>query len=139
MHIDACLGGFITAFTEQAGINLSELCDFRVPGVTSISADLHKYGATLKGTSILLLGYLKGESLEKHAMQAYPDWEGGFYVTKSMDGSRSLMNISAALATMLYLGENYYIETTRKIINIKNNIITQCTNKSSSGTDILIL
>lgn len=125
-HVDACLGGFITAFTEKAGINLSESCDFKVPGVTSLSADLHKYGATLKGISILLLGELRGESLEKHSIHAYPDWEGGFYVTKSMDGSRSLLNISAALATMFYLGENYYINTARKIINIKDNIFFLC-------------
>lgn len=139
LHIDACLGGFLTAFTQQAGITLSECCDFRVPGVTSLSADLHKYGATLKGISILLLGDLGQESLEKHCMQAYPNWEGGFYVTKSMDGSRSLMNISAALATLLYLGESYYITTTKKILAIKEHIILMCNTQVVLSTHITIV
>ncbi len=133
LHVDSCLGGFLTAFTHDAGININELCDFRVPGVTSISADLHKYGATIKGVSILLLGNMtyksfginKQFSLSDMQAQAYADWPGGFYVTKTIDGSRSLLQIASCLATLLYLGRNYYVDTAKKIIEVKNKILEQ--------------
>lgn len=51
VHVDSCLGGFLTCFMEDAGYPIPP-CDFRLPGVTSISADTHKYGFTPKGTRL---------------------------------------------------------------------------------------
>jgi glutamate/tyrosine decarboxylase-like PLP-dependent enzyme len=61
LHIDACIGGFVLPFIEKLGYPVS-VFDFRVPGVTSISADIHKYGYAAKGASALLyrdMSYMK--------------------------------------------------------------------------------
>ena len=74
---DCCLGGFLVAFHERAGITETPRFDFRVPGVTSISADLHKYGLCPKGISLLL--FSKHE-YRKNIFFLYPHWLGGTYV-----------------------------------------------------------
>ena len=58
VHVDSCLGGFLTAFMDEAGYPV-QICDFRLPGVTSISADTHKYGYAPKGTSVILYSDIK--------------------------------------------------------------------------------
>jgi len=129
-HVDACLGGFLTAFADKADVEIEERCDFRVNGVTSISADLHKYGGTVKGVSVLLLGNInyrklgitKTLSLSRQQIQAYSEWPGGFYVTKTLDGSRSLTPIASSLATIMYLGRDYYVETLKKLVCIREKI-----------------
>lgn len=58
VHVDSCLGGFLTAFMTDIGHPIPP-CDFQLPGVTSISADTHKYGFAPKGTSIILYREVK--------------------------------------------------------------------------------
>ncbi len=80
VHVDACLGGFCIAFMRGAGFPLKPF-DFAVPGVTSISADTHKYGYATKGSSVVL--YSK-EEYRHHQWFTVPDWPGGIYATATI-------------------------------------------------------
>lgn len=113
VHVDACLGGFLIAFMKRAGYKLPPF-DFTVPGVTSISADTHKYGFAPKGSSVIL--YSHGKYL-KHQYTVTTDWPGGIYGSPSVNGSRAGGVIAATWATMLRFGEDGYTEATKAIID----------------------
>src|SRR5438874_2087391 len=82
LHVDGCLGGFILPFGQQLGYDIP-LFDFRVPGVTSISADTHKYGYAFKGTSTVLF---RDKALRNAQYFFQTDWSGGKYCSPGMDG-----------------------------------------------------
>ena len=102
VHCDCCLGGFLVAFHERAGINDTPLFDFRLPGVTSISADLHKYGLCPKGISLLL--FSKHE-YRRNLFFIYPHWPGSTYITPSFEGSRTGALIAASFAILTSMGK----------------------------------
>src|SRR5690348_11609709 len=106
LHVDACLGGFILPWGEMLGYPIPRF-DFRVPGVTSVSADTHKYGYALKGTSVLLY---RDAALRKYQYFTHPDWPGGIYFSPGLSGSRSGGVVAAAWAAMVSLGERGYLE-----------------------------
>ena len=106
LHVDGCLGGFILPWGERLGYQIPPF-DFRVPGVTSISADTHKYGYALKGTSVLLY---RNSNLRKHQYFNFTDWPGGIYFSPGLSGSRSGGVVAAAWAAMVSLGERGYLE-----------------------------
>jgi len=106
MHVDGCLGGFILPWGETLGYPIPRF-DFRIPGVTSISADTHKYGYALKGTSVLLY---RNPDLRRYQYFNYPDWPGGIYMSPGLSGSRSGGNVAATWAAMVSLGERGYRE-----------------------------
>lgn len=85
MHVDGCLGGFLIIFMRRAGYELPKF-DFTVKGVTSISADTHKYGYTPKGSSIVLYSHKK---FIHHQYSVIPNWPGGMYGSPSVCGSRA--------------------------------------------------
>nr|CAD7409222.1 unnamed protein product [Timema poppensis] len=85
VHVDACLGGFLVVFMEQAGYKLPPF-DFSVPGVTSISADTHKYGFAPKGSSVILYSEPK---YRHHQFCVTTDWPGGVYGSPTVNGSRA--------------------------------------------------
>nr|XP_020452765.1 sphingosine-1-phosphate lyase 1-like [Monopterus albus] len=121
LHVDACLGGFLIVFMDKAGYPLAPF-DFRVKGVTSISADTHKYGYAPKGSSVILY------SDKKYRQYQYfvaPDWQGGIYASPSVAGSRPGGIIAACWASMVYIGENGYVDATRKIISTTRKIKTE--------------
>ena len=104
LHVDACVGGFILPFMAMNGRKLP-LWDYRVPGVTSISADLHKYGFAAKGASTISyrnLDYLK------HQMFVYPDWPGGVFASPALLGTRPGGAYAAAWAALQHFGESGY-------------------------------
>jgi glutamate/tyrosine decarboxylase-like PLP-dependent enzyme len=111
LHVDGCLGGFILPWGERLGYPIPRF-DFRVPGVTSISADTHKYGYALKGTSVLL--YREAE-LRKYQYFNYPGWPGGIYLSPGLSGSRSGGVVAATWAAMVSLGEAGYLEIAKNI------------------------
>ncbi|XP_023574219.1 sphingosine-1-phosphate lyase 1 [Octodon degus] len=113
LHVDACLGGFLIVFMEKAGYPLEKPFDFRVPGVTSISADTHKYGYAPKGSSVVLYSDKK---FRKYQFFISTDWPGGIYASPSIAGSRPGGIIAACWATLMHFGENGYVEATRQII-----------------------
>jgi glutamate/tyrosine decarboxylase-like PLP-dependent enzyme len=111
MHVDGCLGGFILPWGERLGYKIPRF-DFRVPGVTSISADTHKYGYALKGTSVLLY---RNSSLRKYQYFNFTDWPGGIYMSPGLSGSRSGGIVAATWAAMVSLGEKGYLEVADRI------------------------
>ena len=105
LHVDGCLGAFILAWGEDLGYPVPTF-DFRLPGVTSISADTHKYGFGLKGSSVLLY---RSADLRRLQYFIVPDWTGGLYTSPGMSGSRSGGVIAAAWAAMVTLGRDGYL------------------------------
>ena len=104
-HVDSCVGGLLLPFVEKLGYPVPPF-DFRVPGVTSMSADLHKYGYAAKGASTVLY---RTRELRQFQFVVYPDWPGGLYGSPSMPGTRPGGPIAAAWAVMNYLGEAGYL------------------------------
>lgn len=109
-HVDACMGGITLPMLERLGQEVPPF-DFRVPGVTSISVDLHKYGYTAKGASVLLH---RSRELRKHQTFSTDNWLGGFYASPGILGTRSGGPIAAAWAVMTHLGEEGYLCLTRQ-------------------------
>jgi glutamate/tyrosine decarboxylase-like PLP-dependent enzyme len=105
MHVDGCLGGWLLPWIEKAGYDVP-LWDFRVPGVTTISADTHKYGYALKGSSVLLY---RDKDLRKHQYFTFPDWPGGLYLSPGLAGSRSGGIIASTYAAILATGASGYL------------------------------
>ena len=104
-HVDACLGGMLLPFFVKLGRPLPAF-DFAVPGVTSMSCDLHKYGYAAKGASTVLY---RTRALRRHQFVVYTDWSGGLYGSPSMTGTRAGGPIGAAWAVLNYLGEAGYL------------------------------
>jgi sphinganine-1-phosphate aldolase len=104
LHVDSCLGGFILPFGRELGYDIKPF-DFSVPGVTTISADTHKYGYALKGTSVLCFA---DQALRNSQYFYLTDWSGGKYCSPGMDGSRSGGLLAATWAAMVHLGRSGY-------------------------------
>jgi glutamate/tyrosine decarboxylase-like PLP-dependent enzyme len=100
-------------FVRKLGYPVSDF-DFCVPGVTSISADLHKYAYAAKGASVILY---KTPELRRHQMFVSTDWPGGIYPSPAMGGTRPGAPIAAAWAVLNYLGESGYLELTERVMN----------------------
>ncbi len=108
-HVDACMGGFLLPFLTQLG-RFTEPFDFRLPGVTSISADVHKYGYASKGVSVILY---RTHELARKQLFITTDWLGGFYASTAMAGTRPAGPIAAAWAALMHIGTEGYLELTR--------------------------
>lgn len=130
-HSDSCLGGFILPWAERLGYEVPAF-DFRLPGVTSISADTHKFGYAAKGTSVVLY---RGAELRRHQFFTFTDWPGGLYATPTLAGSRPGGLSAACWAAMVAFGESGYLDATRRILEaaatIKQGI------RETPGLDVL--
>ncbi len=111
-HTDACLGGFLLPFAARLGYDVPPF-DFRLPGVSSMSADTHKYGYAAKGTSVVLY---RGEELRHAQYFAFSDWPGGLYMTPTFAGSRPGALSAACWAAMTSIGADGYLEAARRIL-----------------------
>nr|CAG4645494.1 EOG090X051L [Lynceus sp. MCZ IZ 141354] len=118
VHVDACLGGWVVAFMETAGYKLP-VFDFRLQGVTSMSADTHKYGYAPKGSSVILYSDPK---YREHQFFVQPDWPGGIYASPTLAGSRAGSLIATCWSTLMYYGKDGYVEATRKIVEAHKRI-----------------
>ena len=112
-HTDACLGGFVLPFAEKLGYPVPRF-DFRLPGVTSMSADTHKFGYAAKGTSVVLY---RNQELRHFQYFTMTDWPGGLYCSPSFAGSRPGALSAAAWAAMVSIGEQGYLEAVRRILS----------------------
>jgi glutamate/tyrosine decarboxylase-like PLP-dependent enzyme len=112
LHVDACLGGFILPFGEELGYDIPPF-DFRVPGVTSISADTHKYGYAFKGSSTVLF---RDKALRDAQYFHLVGWSGGKYMSPGIEGSRSGGLLSSTWASMVQLGREGYLAHAREIL-----------------------
>lgn len=124
-HVDSCLGGFILPYVKKLGYEIPDF-DFSVPGVTSMSADIHKYAYAPKGASLVLY---RNKDYRKYQYFAFADWAGGVYGTSTMAGARTGGAIAGAWATLRHIGIDGYtklaktaIETTKKLIDGVNAI-----------------
>jgi glutamate/tyrosine decarboxylase-like PLP-dependent enzyme len=111
-HVDACMGGFVLPFAEMLGRSI-EPWDFRVDGVTTISADIHKLGYAPKGVSVIL--HHTKESRQYQTF-VFDDWLGGFYASPNLQGTRSGLPMACAWAVMQHLGIDGYLELTRQTL-----------------------
>lgn len=105
-HVDACIGGFILPFLKELGYPVPDF-DFAVDGVTSISADLHKYGYSSKGSSVILY---KNAELRKSQFSLYTKWNGGIYASPTITGTRPGGSIAGAWAAIKAIGREGYLE-----------------------------
>ncbi|GAV29336.1 hypothetical protein PMKS-002818 [Pichia membranifaciens] len=114
LHVDCCLGSFVIAFYEKAmGKKLPFGFDFRVPGVTSISCDTHKYGFAPKGSSIIMY---RSPEYRKYQYYITSEWVGGLYGSPTLAGSRPGALTVGAWTTMIYLGQEGYVKNIRSIL-----------------------
>ncbi|XP_057297866.1 sphingosine-1-phosphate lyase 1-like [Hydractinia symbiolongicarpus] len=120
-HADCCLGGFLVAFMKKAGFHVPPY-DFTLPGVTSISADTHKYGFAPKGSSVVLF---RSKEIRKQQYFAQPNWSGGVYASATIPGSRPGNVIACTWASMMYHGEKGYVESTKLIVNTARYIASK--------------
>lgn len=111
LHVDGCLGGFILPFGEALGYDIP-VFDFRLPGVTSISADTHKFGFSLKGSSVVLY---RNRSMRRHQYFTSESWPGGKYHSPGIQGSRSVGLLAATWAAMVSLGHEGYLRQAKAI------------------------
>ena len=111
LHVDGCLGGFILPFGQELGYPIP-VFDFRLPGVTSISADTHKYGYAFKGSSVCAF---RDKSLRNAQYFFLTDWSGGKYCSPGIEGSRSGGLLAATWAAMVSLGREGYLRYARQI------------------------
>lgn len=112
-HVDSCLGGFLLPFVERLGYEVPPF-DFRVPGVTSISADVHKYGFSAKGASTVLY---RNIDYMKHQFYIYADWPGGVFASPALLGTRPGGSIAAAWAALNAIGMDGYLDIARTIMD----------------------
>ena len=122
LHVDACVGGYILPFMRELGEEIPPY-DFSVPGVRSISADLHKYGYAPKPCSTILW-----RSQEEQAYHYIPvtEWACGLYLSQSFIGSRPMGPVAGIWALMHYWGREGYLENARNLLHIKRTITDAC-------------
>jgi sphinganine-1-phosphate aldolase len=111
-HVDACLGGFLLPWVERLGRDVPPW-DLRVPGVTSISADLHKFGFTAKGASVIVY---RDAALRRHQFQVETGWPGGIWLSPTMAGTRPGGAIAGAWATLRAFGVDGYLDLHRELL-----------------------
>jgi len=112
LHVDCCLGSFLITSLEKIGYQLP-LYDFRVPGVTTISVDTHKFGYSVKGSSVLLFC---SKEMRRNTYIFVPEWTGGVYGTPGLPGSRPGGIMAATWAAMVATGVDGYENNARVIM-----------------------
>ena len=117
-HTDACLGGFVLPWAEKLGYPVPPF-DFRLPGVTSMSADTHKYGYAAKGTSVVLY---RNQELRHFQYYTSTEWPGGLYFSPTFAGSRPGALSAACWAAMTAIGVEGYLSATKKILETAASI-----------------
>lgn len=119
LHVDACIGGFVLPFARSLGRSVADF-DFALSGVTTISADLHKYGYAAKGASLVLH---RSEETFRHQVFTFDGWTGPSYTAPNLTGTRPGGSIAAAWAVMQHLGEEGYLELTKHALEATDRIV----------------
>jgi glutamate/tyrosine decarboxylase-like PLP-dependent enzyme len=118
LHVDGCIGGFILPYVRRLGRDVPDF-DFSVPGVTSISMDLHKYAFCAKGASVLLM---RDKALRSHQLFACSDWPGYGVVNSTIQSTKSGGPVAAAWATLHHIGDAGYLELTRRTLDATDRL-----------------
>lgn len=135
LHVDCCLGSFMVPFLDKAGFE-TELFDFRLKGVTSISCDTHKYGFAPKGNSTVLY---RSAELRKYQYYVSPDWSGGVYGSPGMAGSRPGALIAGCWASLMKVGEAGYVDACVKIVGTAKKIVEKIRETPALDNELEIL
>ncbi|MCJ1372429.1 hypothetical protein MMC20_003653 [Loxospora ochrophaea] len=135
LHVDCCLGSFLIPFLSRAGFD-SDPFDFRLPGVTSISCDTHKYGFAPKGNSTVLY---RSARLRTYQYYISPDWSGGVYASPGIAGSRPGALIAGCWASLMSQGESGYISACQRIVGAAKQIETAVRQSPALSEDLFVL
>lgn len=120
MHVDACISGYSAPFCRELGYDVPDF-DFSVPGVCSISADLHKYGFCAKGTSTVLY---RNPGLERFQPFSFSDWPLGLFANPNVASTRPGGSIAAAWAVMNYLGHDGYLRLNERLMKTRERYLS---------------
>ena len=135
LHVDCCLGSFLVPFLDKAGFE-TELFDFRLKGVTSISCDTHKYGFAPKGNSTVLY---RSKELRTYQYFISPDWAGGVYASPNMAGSRPGALIAGCWVSMMSVGEAGYVKACHEIVGATKNVIDAIKSNQALAGDLDVI
>ncbi len=119
LHVDACVGGYFAPFARMNGVPVPAF-DFELPGVRSVSADLHKYGYAAKGASTV---FHRTEEQWQHQVFQFDDWPAGGMQTPTLAGTRPGGAIASAWAVMHYLGVDGYREKARQVVGAREKLM----------------
>ena len=118
-HVDGCIGGFLLPYFRRLGGEVTDF-DFTVPGVTSISMDLHKYAFCAKGASVVLY---RDKELRQHQIFSWSGWTGYTIINPTIQSSKSGGPVAAAWAVMNHLGDAGYLEAARRLKEATDRIV----------------
>ncbi len=118
-HVDGCVGGFLLPYFRRLGAEVPDF-DFRVPGVTSMSMDFHKYGLSPKGASIVLYA---NEDLRKHQIFACSDWTGYTMINNTIQSSKSGGPLAAAWAVLQFIGDDGYMKYAKGLLDARDRTV----------------
>jgi glutamate/tyrosine decarboxylase-like PLP-dependent enzyme len=119
LHVDGCMGAFLLEYFERLGADVPGY-DFRVPGVTSISMDLHKYAFAAKGASVILY---RDKALRKYQMYACSNWTGYTVINTTVQSTKSAGPVAASWAALNFLGDDGYLEFARQVKDATARIV----------------
>ncbi len=119
LHVDACVGGMILPFLSLIGVKVKRW-DFSVQGVSSISVDLHKYGFTPKGSSVILY---RNHDLRRYQLYVNANWPGYPMSNVGIQSTKSAAPLAASWAVMNFLGINGYVNLARKTLEAKDRLV----------------
>jgi len=120
LHVDACVGGYQIPFIRRLG-NPAENFDFSLPGVGSIAADLHKFGYSAQGSATLLY---RDAATHRYQRFTHPDWPMGQWSNDAFLTTRPAASIAAAWAVMNFLGEDGYLQLTKKVLKATQHVLS---------------
>jgi glutamate/tyrosine decarboxylase-like PLP-dependent enzyme len=120
LHVDGCMGGFLLQYFRRLGAPVPEY-DFRVPGVTSISMDLHKYAFAAKGASTILY---RSKDLRKYQMYACSNWSGYTVINPTVQSTKSAGPIAASWAALHFIGDEGYLDIARRVHGATQKIVS---------------
>ena len=119
LHVDACIGGFFLSYLKKMGRDVTEF-NFNLPGVSSLSVDLHKYAYAPKGSSVLL--YRNPEHrLSQYSV--YSGWQGGIYASTTFMGTKPGGVVASTWTALNHIGDDGYLELTKSTMNSVDRII----------------
>ena len=118
LHVDACMGGFLLPYFRRLGAPVPPF-EFDVPGVTSISMDLHKYAFAAKGASVLLH---RSKELRRHQMYACANWTGYTIINPTVQSTKSAGPVAAAWAVLHFIGDDGYLELARQVLDATRRV-----------------
>jgi glutamate/tyrosine decarboxylase-like PLP-dependent enzyme len=119
LHVDACIGGFLLPYFRRLGTAVPAF-DFSVPGVTSISMDLHKYAFAAKGASTILY---RSKALRRHQLYACASWTGYTVVNTTVQSAKSVGPVAAAWAVLHHFGDEGYLAIARSVLDATRRIV----------------